>query len=181
MTKKIIAFGASNSSQSINKKFAQFTATQLTEVEANILDLNDFELPVYSVDLEKQEGVPENAIRFSKYIQECDAVIISLAIHNGLYTSAFKNLWDWMSRIETPKIWHNKPMFLMGTSPGRSEESNVMKISQTLFPIYGANIIASFHLPSFNHFFNNGEITDPNQLERFNAELQKFQTYLNKH
>ena len=157
MSKKIIAFGASNNSQSINRLFAAFAADRLIGVETNLLDLNQFELPIYSIDIEKKSGVPANAIRFSELIQNSDGIIISLAEYNGLYTSVFKNLWDWMSRINSREIWHDKPMFLLGTSPSKRETSNVMKISQELFPSFGANIIASFHLPSFNHFFNDGK------------------------
>ncbi|HEA23303.1 hypothetical protein LCGC14_2242220 [marine sediment metagenome] len=178
MSKKIIAFGASNNSQSINKKFASFAADKLTGVEISILDLNNFELPIYSIDIEKETGVPANAIRFSELIQESDGIIISLAEYNGLYTSVFKNLWDWMSRIHTREIWYDKAMFLLGASPSKRDASNVMRISQELFPSFGAKIIASFHLPSFNHFFNDGRIIEPIKLELFNAELQKFQAYL---
>ena len=178
MSKKIIAFGASNSSQSINKKLATYAASQLEDAEVTILDLSDFDLPVYDLDKEKLYGIPENAILFSQFLKECDGIIISLAEYNGLYTSAFKNLWDWMSRISTPKIWHDKPMFLLGTSPSRREGSYVMKVSLYLFPLFGANIISNFHLPSFNHYFKDGEIIEPVQRERFYAELQKFQTHL---
>lgn len=181
MTKKIIAFGASNSTSSINKQLAVFAANQLENVETEILDLNDFELPVYSVDLEKQAGVPENAVRFANFISDSDAIIISLAEHNGLHSAAFKNLWDWMSRLGSPKIWHDKAMFLLGTSPSKREESSVMKVSQDLFPKFGANIICSFHLPSFNHFFSDDKIIEPKQEKLFAAELQKFQEYLNNH
>jgi NAD(P)H-dependent FMN reductase len=179
MAKKIIAFGASNSRQSINKQFAQYAASRLTEVEVSVLDLIDFEMAVYSPTIEKEKGVPANAIQFSNYIKECDGIIISLAEYNGLYTSAFKNLWDWMSRINTPNIWHDKSMFLLGTSPSKRENSNVMKVSQHLFPLFGANIISSFHLPSFSHFFKDGQLANSEQEILFNTQLLKFQTYLN--
>ena len=52
MTKKIIVFGASNSKQSINKQLAEYTAQQLTDVKKTVLELNNFELPIYSIDLE---------------------------------------------------------------------------------------------------------------------------------
>ena len=178
MTKNIIAFGASNSTQSINKQFAAYTASQLRGVETKLLDLNDFELPVYSPDLERTSGVPSNAARFSQLIQESDGIIVSLAEYNGLYTSAFKNLWDWMSRLGNPKIWHDKAMFLQGTSPSRRPGSYVMKVSEYLFPRFGANIIASYHLPSYNHFFKDGQIVEPEQKERFHQALQKFQDQL---
>ena len=179
MTKKVIAFGASNNSQSINKKFATYTASQLKGIETLILDLNDFELPVYSPDIERAAGVPFNALRFSQLIQESDGIIISLAEYNGLYTSAFKNLWDWMSRLGNPKIWQDKAMFLQGTSPSKRPGSYVMKTSEYLFPLFGANIIASFHLPSYNHFFKDGQIVEPEQKVRFHKAIQKFQDHLN--
>jgi NAD(P)H-dependent FMN reductase len=179
--KKILAFGASNNSQSINKKLAEYVANQLTEVETTILDLQNFELPVYSVDAEKESGVPKPAVQFSQFIKESDAIIISLAEYNGLYTAAFKNLWDWMSRLGSPQVWQKKPMFLLGTSPSRREDSYVMKVSKDLFPMFGATIVASFHLPSFHHFFKENQITESQQQELFAIELQKFQHYLNQH
>lgn len=180
--KNVIAFGASNSKQSINKQFAEFAATQLTSVESIILDLNDFELPLYSIDLEKKSGIPANALRFSKFIKESDAIIISLAEYNGLHTSAFKNLWDWLSRIPMEKpmnIWDSKPMLLLSTSPSKRPTSNVLKVSNELFPHFGTKIIGDFHLPSFNHFFIKRDIVEPRQKQLFNKELNNFQTYIN--
>lgn len=182
MTKKIIAFGASNSKQSINKQLAEYTAEQLTDVKTTVLDLNNFELPVYSIDLEKESGIPTNALRFSQFIKESDAIIISLAEYNGLHTSAFKNLWDWLSRIPMEKpmnIWESKPMLLLSTSPSKRPTSNVLKVSNELFPHFGANIIGDFHLPSFSYFFIDGQIVEPQQKELFNRQILKFQTYLN--
>ena len=180
MVKKIIAFGASNNTQSINKQLVQYVLGRLKDVEKTLLDLNNFELPLYSIDLQKSSGIPKNAVKFLEYIKNSDAIVISLAEYNGLYTTAFKNLCDWMSRIESPKIWHDKPMFLIGTSPSKKENSYVMKISKDLFPLFGAQIISSFHLPSFNHFFKDHEIIEPNQKELFDKALEKFQIHLNK-
>lgn len=181
MTKKIIAFGASNSKHSVNKQLAIYTASQLTEIETTILDMNNFELPVYSIDVEKESGIPANAIRFLQFIKESDAIIISLAEHNGLHTTAFKNLWDWLSRIPMDKpmnIWDDKPMFLLSTSPGRRMMSNVLKVSKEIFPHFGANIKADFHLPSFNQFFKDGEIVEVEQQSKFNEQKSRFQKHL---
>ena len=98
--KNIIAFGASNSQNSINKKFATYVAHQLTDVEIEIIDLNDFELPIYSIDRENKNGIPEKARQFKEKLNNSDGIIISFAEHNGAYTVAFKNIYDWASRIE---------------------------------------------------------------------------------
>ena len=101
--KKILAFGASNSSTSINKALAVYTANQLDNVDVIVADLNDYASPLYSMDLERENGVHENAMRFYELIQASDAIVVSLAEYNGLHTSAFKNLWDWLSRIKMEK------------------------------------------------------------------------------
>ncbi|MEL6304745.1 MAG: NAD(P)H-dependent oxidoreductase [Bacteroidota bacterium] len=179
--KKILAFGASNSKNSINKQLATYAANQLKTVEITIADLNHYESPLYSVDEEKACGVHENAIRFHDLIQESDAVIISVAEYNGLHTSAFKNLWDWMSRIPMEKpmnIWNGNPMFLLSASPSRRPMNNVLKISKELFPHFGTKIIADFYLPSFNHFFKEGQIIDATYQSQFQEQLNLFQRHI---
>ena len=73
-----------------------------------------------------------------------------------------------------------KTHVLLGTSPGRRLESNAFKVSKELFPHFGANIVADFYLPSFNHFFKDRQIVEPTQKEEFNIQLQKFQTHLSE-
>ena len=99
---KILAFGASNSKNSINSKLATYTVNKIAPDESIIIDLNDFEMPIYSEDREKIGGIPEKALKFKKLISECDGIVISLAEHNGAYTAAFKNIFDWISVVETP-------------------------------------------------------------------------------
>ncbi|MEM1002485.1 MAG: NAD(P)H-dependent oxidoreductase [Bacteroidota bacterium] len=180
--KKILAFGASNSSTSINKTLAHFAANQLENVDVILVDLNDYASPLYSVDLERKHGVHEKANDFYALIKVSDAIVISLAEYNGLHTSAFKNLWDWLSRIPMDKpmnIWDGKPMFLLSTSPSKRPMNNVLKVSKELFPHFGTEIIADFYLPSFNHFFKDGAIVKEEYKIAFEAQMNKFQDYLN--
>ncbi|MEM9887890.1 MAG: NAD(P)H-dependent oxidoreductase [Bacteroidota bacterium] len=179
--KKILAFGASNSKSSINKTFATYAARQLENVEVMIADLNDYTAPLYSIDLQKEQGIDENVMRFYQLIQTCDAIVLSLAEHNGLHTSVFKNLWDWLSRIpmEQPmQIWGGKPMFLLSTSTSRRAMSNVLKVSKEMFPHFGANIIADFQLPSFYQFFKDGQIIEAEYQALFDQQKSRFQEYL---
>jgi hypothetical protein len=66
----------------------------------------------------------------------------------------------------------------MATSPSKRPKLNVMKASKYLFPIFGANIISSFSLPSFNHFFKDENIVDPEVKAEFQIQLDQFQYYL---
>ena len=54
--KKIISFAGSNSKNSINKKLATYATTKVSEAETVVLDLNDYELPLFGVDYEAEYG-----------------------------------------------------------------------------------------------------------------------------
>jgi chromate reductase len=151
--KKIIAFGASSSKNSINKQLATYVANQFEDVSVEILDLNDYELPIYSTDKEKETGIPELAINFYNKIGSADLIIISFAEHNGAYSASFKNIFDWISRING-KTFQEKPMLLLSTSPGPRGGSSVLEIAKNRFPFQGGIIKGSFSLPSFNDNFD---------------------------
>lgn len=173
--KKIIAFAGSNSKTSINKALAIYAASLVENVETKVLDLNDFELPIYGVDLENEIGIPENADKFLKAIKESDGIVLSLAEHNGVYTTVFKNLFDWMSRIDG-KLWSEKPMLLMATSPGDRGGETVLDIAKGRFQFMGGNIIADFSFPSFVDNFSEGKVTN----DDLNTELKNKVTLFQK-
>lgn len=157
--KNIITFAGSNSKNSINKQLAIFTANQIKNVKATVLDLNNFELPLYGIDYETTHGIPDNAKQFLETIKSADGIVLSLAEHNGAYSSAFKNLFDWMSRIDG-KLWNDKPMLLMATSPGGRGGASVLEIAKGRFPFMGGNIVADFSLPFFTQNFSEDGIVD---------------------
>ena len=171
--KHIIAFAGSNSKNSINKKLATYAANQINDVQAEILDLNDFELPLYGIDYEIEHGIPDNAKLFLEKIKASDGIILSLAEHNGAYATVFKNIFDWMSRIDG-KLWNNKPMLLMATSPGGRGGSSVLEIAKGRFPYMGGNIVGDFSLPSFNDNFKDGKIVNEELKNTLNEVINKF-------
>ena len=151
--KKIIAFGASSSKQSINKQLATFAANQFKNVTIEILDLNDYEMPIFSVDKEKENGIHPLAQEFYAKLGSADLIIISFAEHNGNYSTAFKNILDWTSRINA-KTFQEKPMLLLATSPGARGGSSVLEIASKRFPFQGGIVKGSFSLPSFYENFD---------------------------
>jgi len=151
--KKILAFGASTSRNSINSQFAAFAASQWQDAEVEILDLNDYEMPIYSEDRERVIGIPEPAKRFYDKLGGADLVIISFAEHNGAYSTAFKNVFDWSSRIAF-KTFQDKPMLLLSTSTGPRGGRTILDIAANRFPYQGAQIKATFALPNFADNFH---------------------------
>ncbi len=173
--KHIIAFAGSNSRTSINKQLAIYVASLVEGVEVIVLDLNNFELPIYGIDYENTYGIPENAKQFLEQIKNADGIVLSLAEHNGAYTSVFKNLFDWMSVIDG-KLWSNKPMLLMATSPGERGGRFVLEIAKARFVYMGGNIVSEFSLPSFDENFANNTITS---LELKNTLKEAINTFEN--
>lgn len=172
--KKIISIAGSNSQKSINRSLLTYTNSLLENVEIISIDLNDYVLPIYGEDFEAENGIPTAVKRLDEVFNGADGFILSLAEHNGSYAAVFKNTIDWLSRINM-KIWREKPMLLMATSPGGRGGATVLQSASAYFPFMGANITDTFSLPSFYDNFNNGEIKDGRLKEDINSKVNKFQ------
>ncbi len=145
---KILAFGASNSKQSINQQLAEYAANLVAGAEVELLDLNEYEMPLYSVERELTLGQPALALAFRQKIADADALVISFSEHNGSYSVAYKNLFDWTSRIDT-KVFQGKPVVFLSTSPGGRGGAGVLAAAANSAPHFGAELIVSLSVPSF--------------------------------
>lgn len=172
-TKKIVAFAGSNSSKSINRQLVSFVLTQFPEAEIKFLDLNDFEMPIYSSDREEKDGFPKETGIFMQHFKEADGIICSMAEHNRSYTVAFKNVMDWCSRVDL-NIFANKPMLLMSTSTGGFAGGNVMAMAKSFFPRAGANVIDTFSLPTFQQNFIGGTIVNEELKKELLGKIELF-------
>lgn len=161
---KILAFGASPSKHSINRRLAKFVSGLFENAQVTLLDLNDFEMPIFSVD--REHPIREEALRMAKLIDETDLIVLSLAENNGNFSAAFKNIYDWVSRIPNRKVFNGKKVLLLSTSPGGRGGSSVMEIALKRFPFDGAVIVGFMSLPSFNQNFGEEGITNPDFLAK---------------
>lgn len=168
---KILAFAGSNSSESINKKLVTSVSKYYKESDdtVEILDLNDYEVPIFSIDREKSNGIPVLIEEFVNKIDQADFILISFAENNGNFNAAYKNINDWISRVPNRKIFNGKPLFIMATSPGKRGGQSVLDIATARLPFDGAEILETFSLPEFYQNFEQGKgvvsITHRAQLE----------------
>jgi NAD(P)H-dependent FMN reductase len=172
--KKIITIGASSSRNSINKVLAEYTGSLLDNVELKKIDLNNYEMPIFSVDTESEEGYSKGLKDLNALIETADGFIISLAEHNGAYSAVFKNTFDWLSRING-KVWRDKPMLLLATSPGERGGKTVLEIASGRFPFNGGKIIGTMSFPSFYENFKDGEIVNSNLKLNLLKRVEEFQ------
>jgi len=172
--KKVAAFGASSSKNSINQRLAAYAGSLINDCKVDLLDLNDFEMPIYSIDKEAEIGIPAAAKAFKDRLRTADGIIISFAEHNGSYTAAFKNIYDWASRVEK-EIWLHKPMLLLATSPGGNGACNVLASAVNEFPHRQANVVGHFSLPSFGDNFGDSGIANSELKEQLLVEVRKLE------
>lgn len=150
---KIVAFGASTSQTSINRALATYVAQLVENADVRVLDLNDYSVPLFSEQTEKEVGQPEGAKQFLADIASADALVISFAEHNGHYPAAYKNLFDWATRIER-KVYAEKPAVYLATSPGPGGAKSVLGAATQSAGFFGGNIKASVSVASFYDVFD---------------------------
>lgn len=153
---KILAFAASSSSKSINKQLVTYAASQVKHeagVEIEVLDINDYEMPLFSEDKEAQLGQPQLAKDFYGKLGQADAIIISFAEHNGSYTAAYKNLFDWTSRLDQ-KLFQHKAMVFLSASPGPGGAASVLTAATASAPYFAGVVKASLSIPNFYDNFD---------------------------
>ncbi|WP_350332912.1 NADPH-dependent FMN reductase [Coralliovum pocilloporae] len=174
---KVLAFSGSSSARSINRILAETAANHLSDTDFTFVDIRDYPLPIYSVDLEQSDGFPDEASAFKALLSDHDGFIIALPEHNGSMPAIFKNLIDWLSRMGG-KIFQEKPVLLLSTSPGQGGGKTNLDMVTTLMPWWGADVTGSFSLGSFQDVVDVDarRITDAARAAELEALVQAFET-----
>lgn len=157
--KKILAFTGSNSSVSINQQLLEHIVDRVDPEATEMIKLTDYPLPIYSRDIEVNEGIPENVQRLLDKIEQFDTLIIAVNEHNGTASAFFKNTIDWLSRLKR-NFLENKKILLISTSPGRRGAQSSLEYTKGIFSRFGGQVVESFSLPSFKDNFKDGRITN---------------------
>jgi NAD(P)H-dependent FMN reductase len=164
--KQILAFSGSMSADSINHKLVEHAAKQVKGASVEVIQLHDFESPFYTKEREAKEGIPEPIRKLRKLFDGADGFIVSTPEYNSSLPAGFKNTMDWISRMEG-KIFQDKPVLLMATSPGGRGGKSVLEHLSSIIPFWGAKVIGPFSLPVFKENFGEGSLNEP-----FNSELK---------
>lgn len=150
--KKILAFAGSNSPTSINHQLVLHVAQNINEHSVEVLELRNLEIPLYSITLEK-EGFPEDVKFLYEKILENDGLIISVNEYNRNISGFFKNIIDWLSRMDR-KFLNEKKILLMSTSPGSRGGAAALEYVKEQFSRFGGEVVQSFSLPLYYENFD---------------------------
>jgi NAD(P)H-dependent FMN reductase len=171
----IMAFAGSNSSTSINFALVKYTVSLLKDQKVQVMNMALYDLEMFSEDNEKKHGYTNSLIELRDDLHKADGLILSVNEHNSSPSAYFKNLIDWLSRLER-NFLDNTKILLMSTSPGkRGGMSSLGKVEEIL-PRFGGEVVATFSLPSFKENFDAKKgIVDATLSE---AHKEAFSTWL---
>lgn len=179
--KKILAFSSSNSTNSINHALVSYVAGTILNHQVNIIRLSDYEVPLFSEDLEKESGYPLPLQMLKNVFDIHDAIIISVNEHNRGPSAFFKNIMDWLSRMDRNFLTGKKALVMSASTGANAARASLAYTKDTLFPRFGAEVLESFGFPSFHENFNleTNKITDELLYLGLTEVVQNFEQQLN--
>lgn len=124
---------------------------------AHLLDLNEYDFPIFDERLQFQKSPSEKTLDFSEKIKAADGVIIVTPEYNGGYPASLKNVIDLLH-----KEWRRKPIAISTVSDGDFGGTQVITSLQfSLWKIRAWTVPAMFPVPNvLNSFDENGNPAD---------------------
>jgi len=111
----ILGFAGSLRKGSYNKALLQ-AAVELKPKDTELEIFSIDGIPLFNQDLEAQ--MPEKVKQFKAKIKAADAILIATPEYNYSMPGVLKNAIDWASRPYGDNSFEDKPVAIMGASPG---------------------------------------------------------------
>lgn len=102
MTPKILLFAGSLRTGAFSIRTADAAMKELALQGADVtrISLGDYALPIMDQNLEREEGIPENAMKLARMIAAHDGLLIASPEYNSSIPPLLKNALDWVSRVK---------------------------------------------------------------------------------
>jgi len=185
---KILIFAGSTRTDSYNKKLARLTEKILGAYPVLItyLDLRDLPMPLYDGDLEAQQGIPENAMKFRELLKSHEGFLMACPEYNSSISGVLKNSIDWASRpIPNEKdlvCFTGKVVNLVSASPGKWGGMRGLVTVRSILSNIGSIVMPNqFCLPAADKAFKeDGSLVDANMQKFLEASCKEFAEMLIK-
>ncbi|WP_396634725.1 NADPH-dependent FMN reductase [Maribacter sp. R86514] len=170
----ILAFAGSNCSVSINYKLVKYTASLIKGQEVKLRDMSKYPFPMYSQDVENENGFSNSLVEFKNEITNAKGLIISVNEHNSYPSAYFKNTLDWLSRLDS-KFLADKKIFLMATSGGGRGAIGALEVAEKMLARFQGTVVETFSLPKYGENFDEEKgITNDDLAKVFATKLDSF-------
>jgi chromate reductase len=172
----VLVFGASLRTESLNQKFAALAARVARDFGAHVdlASMRDFDVPLYSGDVETAQGIPTGAKTFRDRLLASDAFIISSPEYNASMPGTIKNLIDWTSRFR-PQPFDGKHGLLLSASPSLAGGNRGLWSLRIPLEHLGSRVFPDmFSLAMAHKAFVDEGIADAALSARFEKNVQAF-------
>lgn len=160
-------------------------AAGLTPPEATLEIESILEIPLYNFDIEATAGIPEPVARLKETIAASDALLIATPEYNNSIPGVVKNAIDWLSRPpeDIPRIFGNRPVAVMGASPGQFgtvlSQNAWLPVLRTLRAQFWTS--GRLLVPRAGKVFNDaGNLVDEQIRERLRAFVHDFVAFVQR-
>ena len=139
---RILAFSGSARKESLNRKLlaAAIEATRAAGGEVTLIDLNEYEMPLYHGDLEDEKGMPGNAQKLVQLVTGHAGLLMASPEYNSQMTPLLKNAIDWCTRAdENPFI--GKVAAIVSASPSQFGGIRSQQLARQLLTHLGSHVV----------------------------------------
>jgi NAD(P)H-dependent FMN reductase len=162
---RLLFFAGSTREGSFNRKLASLAhhIAEANGIEAVLIDLKDYPMPLYNGDLEAADGPPERARAFKALLGEYQGVFIASPEYNSSVTPLLKNTLDWVTRVRAKgetglEVFKTRVFAISGASPGYyGTMRSLLHLRQILAVGLGATVVPQ-------------QIALPRAMEAFEAD-----------
>ncbi|MCC7548811.1 MAG: NAD(P)H-dependent oxidoreductase [Burkholderiales bacterium] len=177
---KILAFAGSTRTQSWNGKLIRVAVDSLHRhgIEARLIDLREFPMPLYDGDLEAGQGVPEPARALKRLMVAHDGFLIACPEYNSSITAVLKNAIDWVSRPQkedSTSAFRGKVVSLLAASPGNLGGIRGLFTVRQILSVLGCIVLPTqFGLARAHEAFDdNGRLVEPTHQKAVDAVVSE--------
>ena len=158
----ILAFAGSLRRASYNRGLIRAAAANSPAgILISQFDLGD--LPLYNQDVE-DVGDPPAVVALKTAMARADALLVATPEYNHGVPGVLKNAIDWASRPRLTSPLRDKPVAIMGATPGRGATARAQAQLRDAFVFTGACVMPLPELligGASQHFDRDGNLTDP--------------------
>lgn len=150
----------------VSHRVALFFKNYLTEhnlATPQLLDLKDYNFPIFDERLSYQSNPPASVLDFAEKIKKSDGVIVVTPEYNGGYPASLKNVVDLLY-----KEWRRKPIAISTVSDGSFGGTQVITSLQfSFFKIRAWVVPAMCPMPKAQELFDeSGVPTNKESIEK---------------
>lgn len=165
--KHIVILSSSVRQGRLSQRVALFWKQYLEEnqlASAEILDLKEYDFPLFDERLAFQKNPSDLLLDFTKRFLAGDGLIIVSPVYNGSFPASLKNVMDLYF-----KEWHRKPVAITSVSSGLVPPISTTQSIQTLLLKLGALVTPVYHT-----IINAGTAYDEQGVPQNRAEAEMY-------